>query len=253
MNTILKCIAIVAVVALSITMAFAEVPQAAPSTSGMTVAELEAKADALVKQKQYLEATTYYKAAIAKDRKNAVLFNKRGIANLQQADYRAAQSDFERAVKLRKNYPEALNNLGVVYYVRKDYGRAVRNYKKALALNEGSASFHSNLGTAWFAQKQLEKAIAEYTRAMELDPDVLMRSLQGGITARVASPADRALYNYIMAKMYAKRGDVDRAVLCLQKAKEEGYDKLDKIYVEDEFASVRGDQRVTQIVPPPVK
>lgn len=253
MTTRLRFIAIVTAVVLSITMAFAELPQSSSSTAGMTVAELEAKADGLVRQKQYLEAATLYKAAIGKDRKSAILYNKLGIAELQQQDYLSAQADFNKAIKYRKNYAEPLNNVAVIYYIRGDFGRAVRYYKKALALNEGSASFHSNLGTAWFAQKQIDKAVAEYTRALEIDPDVLMRTLQGGVTARVASPADRAFYNYLMAKLYAKRGDVDRAVLCLQKAKEEGYNKLGNLYLEEDFALVRGDQRVMQLVPPPVK
>ena len=224
----------------------------AQDASTMTVKELETKADTLQRQKAYSEAATYYRAAIKKDARNAVLHNKLGIAELQQAKYQAAQSAFSKAAKYNKQYPEALNNLAVVYYAQARYSQAIKYYKKALALNETSASFHSNLGTAWFAEKKYENAMAEYARALELDPDVLMRTLQGGVAARVASPEDRAYYDFILAKLYAKMGDADRAYQCLARAKEEGFKGLDSIYTVAEFASIRNDQRVMQLVPPPV-
>lgn len=226
-------------------------PQQRPTiTPDMTVTDLENRGDLARVRKDYRGAIDYYRAALKKDRNNAVLYNKIGICDLQMSELRAAQSDFDKAVKRNGKYAEALNNIGVVAYMQKNYGKAVRYYKKALALNEANASFHSNLGTAWFAQKNFERASAEYLRALELDPEVLLRSATGGVSAQIR-PEDRANYAFLLAKLYAQRGDLDRCLECLKKAKDEGYPKMMDVYKDEIFANVRSDARLTEVVPPP--
>ncbi len=225
--------------------------QGAVSMSAMTVADLEARGDSARIRKDFRTAIDYYRAALKKDRNNAVLYNKVGISELLLQDYRSAQSDFDKSLKRDKNYAEPLNNLGVVAYSQKNYGRAIKYYKRALALNETNASFHANLGTAWFAQKKLERAVLEYTRALELDPEVLLRITErGGVAAKIASPEERAQYMYLLAKLYAKRGDLEHSLECLKKAKEEGY-KVDDVYKDQEFATLWQDPRLAELVPPP--
>ncbi len=224
--------------------------QATVAMSSMSVADLETKGDILRVRKDYAQAIVYYRAALKKDRNNAQLYNKIGIAELQRGEYSAAASDFEKAIKRNRNYPEALNNVGSVAYVQKNYGKAIRYFKKALALTEANASFHNNLGAAWFAQNQLDRAMAEYSRALELDPDILLRSEQGGVSAQIR-PEERARYMYLLAKLYAKRGDADRVLECLKKAQEEGYPKLSDVYKDQEFAALWQDARLNQLVPPP--
>lgn len=215
---------------------------------GLTVAELETKGDALRQQKAYAEALAHYQAALSKDKTNPVLFNKAGIAELQLRRLANARKDFERAIRCDQDYAEAYNNLGVIAYMRGDYKKAIRQYRKALALREDSASFYSNLGATYFAQKKIENAIAEYRRALELDPDVLLRSSKGGVAAQVASPDDRARYWYVLAKIYAQRGDCERCLHCLRKAQEEGYRKLQDVNKDPEFATVRQDPRVMELL-----
>jgi len=55
----------------------------------------------------------------------------------------------------------------------------------------------------------------------------------------------------MLAEIFAKMGYVDSCLLCLKKAKEDGYTNLAKVYKEDEFARVRQDVRLATIVPPP--
>lgn len=217
---------------------------------GLTVAELEAKGDALRQQKAYAEALAHYQVALGKDKTNSVLFNKAGIAELQLGQLARAQKDFERAIKQDRNYAEAYNNLGVVAYVRKDYKKAIKQYQKALTLRENSAPFHSNLGATYFAQKRMENAVVEYRRALELDPDILIRSPAGGVAAQIASPEDRAHYWYVLAKIYAQSGDCERCVHCLRKAREEGYRKLQDVNKDPEFAAVRQDPRIVELLAP---
>jgi hypothetical protein len=63
---------------------------------------------------------------------------------------------------------------------------------------------------------------------------------------------ERAQYEYLLAKIYARRGDVDGCLQCLKKAKEEGYRDLAKVYKDEEFRRMRDDPRLHELVAPPV-
>jgi tetratricopeptide (TPR) repeat protein len=158
---------------------------------------------------------------------------------------------FERAAKLNPKSADAVNNVGAVDYMNKNYGAAAKRFKKAVALDETRASFHVNLGAAWFSQKKLERALAEYTRAMELDPDALRQESRAGIVAQISSPEERARYSYMLAKIYAKRGDVDGCLQCLRKAKEEGYRDLANVYKDEDFSRMRENPKLHEVVAPP--
>lgn len=212
-----------------------------------SAAELEQRGDELRAQKAYVDAIDYYRAALAKG-KTAVLFNKMGIAELQSDRIKDARKDFSRAIKADKTYAEAYNNLGVVYYRMAKYNRAISEYKKAIALHDSSASFYSNLGSAYFAQKLYEQAAVEYRNAIQLDPEIFDRMSSGGISARLQSPADKAYFSYILARMYAQLGNFDRSLKLLQRAMEDGYDVKDKIYKDKDFAKLREDPRFTALM-----
>src|SRR5512135_2661216 len=106
-----------------------------PALDSMSVADLESRGDVLRARFAYADALTCYRTALRKDKKNAVLYNKAGIAELQMKRMKAAQKDFERAVKHNRNYAEAYNNLGVIFYMNKAYVRSVEQYQKAIQLD----------------------------------------------------------------------------------------------------------------------
>jgi tetratricopeptide (TPR) repeat protein len=218
----------------------------------MTASELEKAADLARAHKDYDSAIQYFQAALRKDRKNAVLYNKLGLAELKQNDLRSARTHFEKSAKLNPKYVEAVNNIGAIEYMRKNYNGAAKYFKKAVALDETRATYHVNLGAAWFSQKKMDRAIVEYTRAMELDPDVFRSESRTGIAAQIASPEERAQYDYLLAKAYAKRGDLEGCLRCLHKAKEEGYRSLANVYKDEEFSRMRDNPKLHEVVPPPV-
>ncbi|MFZ0864132.1 MAG: tetratricopeptide repeat protein [Candidatus Sulfotelmatobacter sp.] len=217
----------------------------------MTVAQLENAADLARARKDYPLAIQYFQTALKKDRKNSALYNKMGLAQLKNNDLRAARLSFESAVKLNSKFADAVNNIGAVDYMNKNYGAAAKHFKKAVALDETRASFHVNLGAAWFSQKKLDRALAEYSRAMELDPDALRQESRAGVVAQISSPEERARYSYMLAKIYAKRGDVDGCLQCLRKAKEEGYRDLANVYKDEDFSRMRDDPKLHEVVAPP--
>lgn len=212
-----------------------------PPSPEMTPEQLENQADLLRARKEYADAVDYYKAALAKDRR-AILYNKMGMAELMMLRYDDAKKDFERATKLDKHYAEAWNNLGVIYYIRNNQGKAIKYYKKALELKD-SASYHSNMGTALFAKQKYPEASSEYLRALQLDPDIFDRTSTAGVSARLTSDRDRAHFSYLLAKMFALRGDNERSLHFLRKAMEDGYKDIQRVYEDKEFEKLRRDPR----------
>ncbi len=199
----------------------------------------EARGDILMARKMYREAIETYQTG-PKD--SAVLANKIGIAYHQLLDLDSAKKQYERAVKIDPKYAEALNNLGTIYYARKSYRRAIGEYKRALRLRPDSASFLSNLGTAYYARKQYKEMTEAYEKALAIDPDVFERRSSTGTTLQERSVDERAKYHYFQAKMYAKAGQMDRALLCIRKSLEEGFKEKEKYLKDPEFASLKDNQ-----------
>ena len=220
--------------------------------NSMSVAELEKAGELCRIHKDYEGAIPYFREAVHKNRKSATLRNKLGLAELQAGQSDVARSDFEAAAKLNPKYADAFNNVGAVYYMQNKPGPAAKYFKKAVALDETRATFHVNLGAAWFNQKKLERAINEYTRALELDPQVMEEHSRIGVSAQVTNTEERGKFYYMLAKIQAKRGDLDGCLVCLKKAKDNGYRDLGNVYKEEEFSRLWSDERLAQLVPPTV-
>lgn len=223
--------------------------RAAPPAASASAKELEGIGDSLQSAKNYLDAIDYYQAALAKDVHNAVLMNKVGMCQLLLRRYREAQKSFDHAIRMDKKYANAFANLAVVYYEQASYAKSIRYYDRAIELDAGEAVFYNNRAASLFAKKQYEKAMADYAKAMQLDPDIFERTSHGaGVQARLPSPQDRAHYDYVLAKLYAKNGLPDRSLHYLKKAMEEGYKDIKNVYRDDEFGSLRKDPRFAELM-----
>ncbi len=217
--------------------------------------ELEERGDQLRGEKAFLDAIDYYQAAIKKLSKGpeqSVLYNKIGMAQVQMGHFEDAKRMYEKAAKLDNTNAFALNNVGSMFYYKKKYGKAIKYDKRAIALSPNTASFHANLGSAYYGHKDFERAYTEYELALQLDPNVFENRSSVGISA-LMSPEDRATFSYVLAKMYAKDGQLDRALLYLRRAMEEGYKDIKNVYQEQEFETLRKDERFTALMkqPPP--
>ena len=219
-----------------------------PPASDASPDQLEKQGDDLRARKLYFDAVDYYQAALSKKPNNAALFNKIGIAELLMQRWQESKKNFEHAIKSDHSFADAYNNLGVIYYIGKKYGKAIDTYNKAIHLREDAASYYSNLGAALFSKKEFEKSVTAYQRALSLDPDVFERTSRAGVSAQMSKPEDRAHYDYVVAKLYAKMGSADRSLEYLRKALEEGYKSINNVYKDEEFSGIRKDPRFTALM-----
>jgi tetratricopeptide (TPR) repeat protein len=219
-----------------------------PPAAGATSEELEKRGDELRTEKNFFDAVDYYQAALKGAPGNAAVFNKIGICQLQLRRYKEAKKSFERAIRGDHTLANAYNNLGVVYYEQNNYSAAIKHYEKAIQFDNDAASYYSNMGAAYFSKKQFDKAVQSYAKAVELDPDIFERTARGGVLAQLPSPEDRAHYDYVLAKLYAKTGEPDRSLHYLKKAMEEGYKDIKNVYKDDEFSTLRKDPRFAELM-----
>jgi tetratricopeptide (TPR) repeat protein len=196
----------------------------------------EQRGDVFMARKMYREAIETYQEA---PQGSAIVWNKVGIAYHQMMQLDAAMKRYRRAIKLDGKYPEAINNLGTIYYAEKHYSRAIGLYKRSLKLAPDSASIYSNLGTAYFAERKYKDAATAYDRALQLDPEVFEHHSTYGVLLQERAVDERAKFHYYLAKVYAKEGQKDRALLYIRKALEEGFTDRKKLMQDPEFATLR--------------
>ena len=216
----------------------------------------EMRGDIFMARKMYREAIEVYQKQTATLNKKlesdklklAVLANKIGIAYHQMTELDRAKKQYEQALKLNPKYAEAINNLGTVHYAKRSYRRAVGQYKKALKFSPNSASIYSNLGTAHFARKKYKDAFEAYQQALALDPDVFEHRSTHGVLLQERSVEERAKFHFYLAKVYAKAGMVDRVLLYMRKALEEGFKDRDKFKEDPEFASFQQHPEFQQLL-----
>jgi tetratricopeptide (TPR) repeat protein len=213
----------------------------------LSAAELELRGDIFRSQNDLYEARRYYERALKKNIRNAQLWNKLGVMALRSHEYPAAQLDFQQAIKYDKHYAEALNNLGVLFYFKKEYVRAESQYRKAIQLAD-TASFHSNLGALYFETNDPKLALEQYRLAIQMDPQVLERTSPSGVSAHTGSALDRGRYAFLMARLYAKLGDVDHALTHLKSAVQDGYKPPEDFNSDQDFATVRMDPRFADVM-----
>ena len=167
------------------------------------------------------------------------VWNKMGMANQQMYIVAEAKKDYEMSLKLNPTSADVLNNLATTYYALKQYAIAEKYYRKALKVDPKSALIEKNLGTDLLAEDKFKKGWECYKTALALDPEIFARENQ----FRVGEPTPtqkRGAMNYFLAKSYARVGMLDRAVMCLRMAIDEGFTDRKKIMNDVEFASLRG-------------
>ncbi len=207
--------------------------------------------DLYMARKQYREAMEQYRALSEQDPHNAVYLNKLGIALHQQTALGLALKYYQRAVKVNPQYADAENNIGTIWYQRKKYNKAIRAYQKAIKMRDDMPVLYSNLGYAYFSQGKYDASIAAFRTALAKDPQFFERgSSRTGSILQDRSVSDRGRFYFLLAKSFAQAGNLERAILYLRKAKEEGYTQINDVKKDPAFAAVLKDPMVIDLLAP---
>jgi len=206
---------------------------------GQTKVSPEDMADILMARKDYREAAFSYKRLVDENPKNAVYWNKLGIALHQQSELAGALKSYQQAVKVNPQYADAQNNIGTVWYQRKKFAKAVRAYERAIKIRGDMAVLYSNLGYAYFGEKKYEESIASFRQALTIDPQLFEHtSSRGGSVLQDRSVSDRGRFYFLLAKSFADAGNFDRSFIYLRKAKEEGYASMNDLKTDPSFSAM---------------
>jgi tetratricopeptide (TPR) repeat protein len=212
-----------------------------------SAADLEKQGDQLRADKRYLDSIDFYNVALRKQ-PTALLWNKEGMSYLLLQRSDKAAKCFDQAIKADKHAPEGYNNRGYVEQMEHKYDKAIKYYAKAIKLRPDDAVFYYNMGSSYFGKHDYKTAAQDYKTAFNLDPDIFVRVSRIGVMAQATSPEDRAAYSFMVAKMYAKAGDVDHSLEYLRKAMENGYKHIQDVYTDSEFATLRTDKRFEELM-----
>ena len=211
----------------------------------------EQMGDLYMVRKEYREAAGLYKRLADQNPHNPVYLNKLGIALHQQSALGLALKYYERAVKVDPNYADAENNVGTIWYQRKKYNKAIKAYQKAIALHNDMAVLYSNLAYAYFGDKKYEESIAAFRQALALDPQLFEHNgSRTGSLLQDRSVSDRGRFYFLLAKSYAEAGNIDRCIVYLRKAKDEGYKELADVKKDPAFTAVLKDPEMQEILAP---
>jgi len=211
----------------------------------------EQLADLYMVRKDYREAAQTYKRLADENPRNAVYLNKLGIALHQQEALQLALKYYEKATKVDPTYADALNNIGTVWYQRKKYSKAIRSYQKAIKMRTDMAVLYSNLAYAYFGDKKYDQSLAAFHQALTIDPHFFEHNgSRNGSVLQDRSVTDRGRFYYMLAKSFAQAGNIERCIVYLRKAKDEGFKELNAAKTDPDFASLLKNPEIQEILAP---
>jgi len=211
----------------------------------------EEMGDLYMVRKQYREAAQVFKRLSDASPQNAVYLNKLGISLHQQEALAAALKYYERSAKVNPRYADAENNIGTIWYQRKRYGKAIRAYQKAINLRKDMPVLYSNLAYAYFGDKKYEQSLASFRQALTLDPHFFEQNgSRAGSVLQDRSVDDRGRFYFMLAKSFAEAGNLERCVIYLRKAKDEGYKALEAAKADPVFAAYLNVPEVQEALTP---
>ena len=201
-------------------------------------------------RKQYTEAEAIFRRLTHEQPKNAVYWNELGIAYQNQSELNNALKCYEKSAKLDSHYADPQNNVGTIWYERKKYPKAIRAYKKAILIKNDFAAFYLNLGFAYFGQQNYDDSIASFRKALQIDPAAFdnSRARMGTVIQDRSLSTDRGRFYFMLAKSFAEAGNVERCVIYLKKAKDEGYKDYTAAKTDPSFAAVLKDPAIQEVL-----
>ncbi|MBI3939275.1 MAG: tetratricopeptide repeat protein [Acidobacteria bacterium] len=203
--------------------------------------------DLLISRGETYAALLKYLDAVKLDPYSEVFHNKLAIAYTKLNYYDRALEAIRRSLGLSGQYPYGYNTLGTIQMLQGKRSAALRSFQRAIHLSPGNAFFYLNLASAHLEKNEGDKAMEALRQALALDPEVLTR--QGGIGVQSASVQfSGSNQNYFLARLYAERGQDQRALDFLRKALSAGFTDVEKLWTDREFEKLRETQEFKDLL-----
>jgi Flp pilus assembly protein TadD len=192
--------------------------------------------------------------------------NARGAALIKEGKFAEAAAELEKAAEAAPKSAVIQSNLAYAYDRQGRVEEAVAAYRKALELDPANTTVRNNLGNLYSKQGKYDDAAKELENVVQRDPGnatakanletalkskAISQDRNGLATAALqtaeAKPADpQAAYN--AARVYARLGDADQALVWLNKALDLGYDQFDFLSVDPSLVSLKKDPRFLKLL-----
>ncbi|MCG6924526.1 MAG: tetratricopeptide repeat protein, partial [Acidobacteria bacterium] len=205
-----------------------------------------ARAAIHVARGRYLSAAASYRGALEIQPRDPVLHNRLGMCYQNAGERELARREYATALELNPRYAEVWNNLGTMEASAKRLEEAVDAYKKAIAIKPDLAAAWKNLGSAYIGLERPKEAFEAYQEAFRLDPTVVENQAQGLPIGGV----DAAEQWFLLAKLLAANGHVDAALEFLGRARDAGFDDVDRVRADPDFLPLLEDPRLEALFPP---
>jgi len=195
-------------------------------------------------------------------------FQQLGAAYQGLGDYDRALANYQHALAIRPN-PQTLSNIGAIHHLKGEYQQAVISYKRALELRPNShvtwrnlGDVYRRLGDARQADESYGRALALVSSELKVDPsDPANLSLMAVYLAKAGRHSEASTRiaealtqagndaNVLLrsAAVHALSGRATQALAALQAAVARGVTTA-RIESEEDFATLRNDQRFTALV-----
>ena len=220
-----------------------------PAKDVESAVNFEKRGDAFLVRKMYDDAIIEYKKSISFDKYNASVVNRLGLTYHQNQKFAEAEKEYREALKLNAYYVEALNNLGTIFYSRSRFSDALDYYRKAMKISPNSATVLTNIGSCLFKLNRPDEGAAMYDRALTVDPQLFARQASGGVGNLIQMTEQRdSTTSFYLARVFAGKGDKDRAISYLYSAYDTGFKDVEKLKAEPAFASLRDDERFIRLI-----
>jgi serine/threonine-protein kinase len=127
--------------------------------------------NALLRYRAPVEASGYYRAALASRPDAAVGYCAVGDALRHQNSLLEAAEYYEKALQLDAHYARAHSNLGLTLQAQGRPNEAIDCYQQAVRLDPNYAWAHHNLANALRGKARLDEAYAHCQEALRLEPN----------------------------------------------------------------------------------
>jgi Flp pilus assembly protein TadD len=192
--------------------------------------------------------------------------NARGAALLKEGKFEEAAAELQKAAEAAPKSAIIQSNLGYALDRQGRIDEAVAAYRKALELDPENAIVRNNLANLYSKQGLNDDAARELEDLVQRDPGnatakanlesalknkTVSQDKQNEVSTAVqaadAKPKDpQAAYN--AARVYARLGDADQALVWLNKALDLGYDQLDYLSLDPSLVSLKKDPRFLKLL-----